>query len=339
MKLTHMLGDVFSAIATKVGLPAYVARLTACTYSGWTNAYRPAITAFSKDAPNCSRRVCIYSAKLGRDIHLLSTPEQYAALLALYHPRLFALHEQIVLSPRPDFHPLSGHPDTRGLDLPPFRGTVEVAERLGQLRLHPTTVIDDPDDPTAVLRVPVPLLGDLLLFVRDENDVPFCINWTVKKDEDGFKRGLGLQRSQRREELRQQRLAFRHQLEELYYEDAGIRTVRVTQDKIDTDVANNLRHLYGYNHHAVKVSSKTRHAIEARLQSLIGSNTSPLNAAATLMQEFSCDCHDVRAILYQGVWNRRLRVDLFTPVLFDRPLTPESRDILDVYGDWFRRAA
>ncbi|EPX98593.1 MULTISPECIES: hypothetical protein [Ralstonia] len=339
MTASSMLGSIFGWIAKKLGVPGYVARLNARTLNGWTDSYQPPITAFSDVAPSCSRRSCIYSAKLRRDIHFLSTPEQYAGLLALYHPGLFDLHEQRVLSPRPAFHPLSGHRDTRGLDLPAFKGTVSVADRLGQLKLHPSTVVSDPSDPETNLRVPIPLMGDLLLFLRDEDNTPFCINWTVKKDDNGFKRGLDLKSTRTREENRQQRAKFRHELECIYYEDAGIRTVQVTQAKIDFDVACNLRQLYGYQQHRISVSAEIRQKIEEKLRSIIGKHVAPIDVSRTIIEEFGCDLHDCRTILYQGVWNRRLRVDLFSPITFDHPLKPESRDVLEVYGHWFGRAA
>lgn len=339
MTALSMLGETFARIAKELRLPRYVARVTACIVNGWTDFYQPPITAFSQEAPSCSRRSCIYSAKLKRDIHFLSTPEQYAGLLALYHPRLFDLHEQRVLSPGPTYHPLSGHRDTRGLDLPAFKGTVSAADRLGQLKLHPTTVVSDPSDPDTNLRVPIPLMGDLLLFLHDDDNAPFCINWTVKKDEDGFKRGLGLRSTRTREENRQMRSEFRHELERVYYEDAGIPTVRVTQTKIDFNVASNLRQLYGYHHRSINVSAGIRLKIEERFRSVIGQRVTPLDVSRAIIDEQGCNLHDCRTILYQGIWNRRLRVDLFSPINFDHPLKPESRDALEAYGDWFRRVA
>jgi len=338
MTTINSLGGASERAAKRRNPLQYLERLAARTQSGWTDCYESPINAFSNDAPSISRRSCIYSAKLARDIHLLSGPEQSAAILALYHPDLFELHEQRVLTPQPDFHPLSGHPDTRGQDLPSFRGTVDVADRLGQLRLHPTVTIPDPDAPETGLRVPKQLMGDLLLFMRGDN-VRYCVNWTIKKNEDGFKRGLGLKRNRKQEANRQDRAAFRHDLERIYYEDAGIRTVRVTQQEIDFNVACNLRQLFGYHQRSPSVSADVHQSIEARFRDILGATASPLEASRELMQKFGCSLHDCRTILYQAIWHRRLRVDLFSPIVFDRPLTPESRDVLQVYTDWFARSA
>ncbi|MGN8064538.1 hypothetical protein ACTJK4_23010 [Ralstonia sp. 22111] len=334
MTAISSLGDAREPAAKRRNPLPHLERLAARTPSGWTDSYESPVSAFSNDAPSVSRRSCIYSAKLARDIHLLSAPEQSAAILALYHPDLFELHEQRVLSPQPDFHPLDGHPDTRERDLPSFRGTVDVADRLGQLRLHPTVTIPDPDAPERGMRVPKQLMGDLLLFMRDDNG-RYCVNWTIKKNEDGFKRGLGLKRNRKQEANRQHRAAFRHDLERAYYEDAGIRTVRVTQEEIDFNVACNLRHLFGYHQRSTNVSADVHQSIEARFHEILGGTASSLEVSRELMQKFGCSLHDCRTILYQAIWHRRLRVDLFSPIVFDYPLKQESRDVLQVYADWF----
>ena len=338
MTAINSLGGTREPATKRRNLLPYLERLAARTPSGWTDSYESPISAFSNDGPSISRRSCVYSAKLARDIHLLSAPEQSAAILALYHPDLFELHEQRVLSPLPDFHPLSGHPDTRRQDLPSFRGTVDVADRLGQLRLHPTVTIPDPDGSETGLRVPKPLMGDLLLFMRDDN-IRYCVNWTIKKNEDGFKRGLGLKRNRKQEANRQLRAAFRHDLERIYYEDAGIRTVRVTQQEIDFNVACNLRQLFGYHQRSPSVSADVHQSIEARFHEILGGTASPLEVSRELMQKFGCTLHDCRTIVYQAIWHRRLHVDLFSPIVFDYPLKGESRDVLQVYANWFERSA
>ena len=50
-------------------------------------------------------------------------------------------------------------------------------------------------------------------------------------------------------------------------------------------------------------------------------------------QRFSVE--QCRSILWQAIWHRQLRVDLFRPLLINQPLHPETRDILDVYAEWF----
>jgi hypothetical protein len=43
------------------------------------------------------------------------------------------------------------------------------------------------------------------------------------------------------------------------------------------------------------------------------------------------------ALIHQGIWRRELRVDLFRPVLADKPLRREVTDVLVKYADWFAR--
>jgi len=66
--------------------------------------YLPATLATREEAPSKSRPKRIQSKQLGREVHLMSTPELHAALLALFHPRLFDLNEQLMLR-RWQFHP------------------------------------------------------------------------------------------------------------------------------------------------------------------------------------------------------------------------------------------
>lgn len=50
------------------------------------------------------------------------------------------------------------------------------------------------------------------------------------------------------------------------------------------------------------------------------------------------DPDEVKTVLMQGIWQRTVLVDLFRPVLMDRPLRSMREDPVSVYKDWFRRA-
>jgi hypothetical protein len=55
----------------------------------------------------------------------------------------------------------------------------------------------------------------------------------------------------------------------------------------------------------------------------------------SLMREYRCGDEVIKAILCQMIWNRRLRVDLFKPILLERPLNPETKDVLIEYRHWY----
>jgi len=46
---------------------------------------------------------------------------------------------------------------------------------------------------------------------------------------------------------------------------------------------------------------------------------------------------ECRRVLFQAIWTKRLRVDLFDAILIDQPLYPETRDVIEEYSHWFVR--
>src|SRR3546814_13430904 len=99
----------------------------------WGSDYRPAMCATRDEAPTRSRPSRMYSTKLARELHFMSLPERHVCLLALYHPKMFDIHEQHMLHPFGEPHPLAVRPDTQHLTLLPYKGTVDVAHRLKAL--------------------------------------------------------------------------------------------------------------------------------------------------------------------------------------------------------------
>jgi hypothetical protein len=45
----------------------------------------------------------------------------------------------------------------------------------------------------------------------------------------------------------------------------------------------------------------------------------------------------IKAAFFSAVWRREIRIDLFRPVLVDRPLRPERVDPIVRYASWFER--
>lgn len=298
--------------------------------------YQPAIRATPREAPSISRPSVVRSSKLGREVHLLSTPECAAALVALHHPELFELHEQKMLSVDSRPHPLFGHPAATGLKLLPVRGTVEVAEQLGYLPFHPKVKAPRTVKFKEWMWVPFPYIGDLLLFLTDQ-DGPYCVNWTVKLDPEGFDRPLPHPGPIRKPSAAARRIQARHEIERVYYDDAGIRTVRIAKTGIDFHVVANLRQLFGWQLQTTRLHDEQRAEMLAKYETALNLGIPPIDMTAQLMLRHRCSREDCFAVLYQAIWARRLRVDLFKPVLVDRPLQPEKRDVLTEYAAWFAR--
>jgi hypothetical protein len=298
----------------------------------WGKDYQPAIRATPQEAPAISRPTILQSAKLGREVHLLSTPETHAALFALFHPALIDLHEQRVLSPAPALHPLQGHRVSIGLTLPNVLGTVKAADQLGALSRHPKVMLVLREGPTWV---PVPYVGDLLLFLTDANG-PYCVNWTVKLTEADFSR-----RPPSRGRLRlldpHPASEIRHQIEAVHYLAAVIRTHRVTSVDFDVELIANLRVLFGWHDRPSVASDEQRmHAVEIFREGIGGAKT-VYKLAQEAAEAVNLPQYEAMVIFYQALWQRVLVVDLFRPVLADRPLRVEEEDPFQRYAAWFER--
>jgi len=298
--------------------------------------YQPAIRATPREAPSISRCAVVQSAKLRREVHLLSTPELHAALLALYHPNLFDLHEQKMLSVDPQPHPLFSHPTAVGLRLSPVCGTVVVAERLGHIDLHPKVKAPSVSKSKEWMWVPYPFIGDLLLFLTDRGG-PYCVNWTTKLTREDFVRPLVRTGPIKKPAVAFRRIQARQEIERDYYADAGIHTVQIAGTDINKHVAANLRQLYGWQLQTIKLSENLRVELHHKFETALDLKIPPIDIIAQFMMRHLCRREDCLAVLYQSIWRRLIRVDLFRPVLVDRALHLENRDVLVEYKSWFER--
>lgn len=304
----------------------------------WGGDYQPA-SALGTEQPSISRPAGLSAAKLGgRDVISQSRGERSPLLVALHHPGCFEVHEQKKLSPVPCAHPLTGHRKATSLNLPTLRGTVEVADALGYLNRHPK--VWNPSANSGLGGwVPVPFVGDILLFLED-SDGPYCVNWTVKQTEADF-----LNRTIRKKPLAknsppEKRELQRHEIEQVYYADGDIPTYRVTKWTFDRELSINLLNLF-YLHdrelldqRAWGCFSEIVNFVDKLIDGALTLHELTLRAA----KHFNLDAYDVKTVIYRAVWERRLRVDLFRKFMADEPLFRERDDIFEVYGHLFKRA-
>lgn len=303
---------------------------------GWGKDYVPAILATREEAPSGSRPCKIYSQKFGRDLHTLSTVERDVMLIALYHPNLVDMHEQRVLSFAPCQHPLQSHPLALGKTFPLLRGTVNVAEALDLLSFHPVFNTNDPDDPAVRITAPFPWIGDFLIFLNDDAGL-YCVNWTIKNSADQFERPLDFGNRPRNFERAVAKEKARHKIEEIYYQDGEIRTQRIIKEEYNVDVAANLSQIYSWHSRPTSFSAQERKHIVDFFKAGMATGVPPIETILMLVATQQLVLQDLKCVLYQSIWKRELRVDLFQPVLIDRPLLPETRDVLAEYSAWFNR--
>jgi hypothetical protein len=306
----------------------------------WDDSYKPSILATPQEAPSKSRAYILTPQKLNcRETHLLSTPERNAALLGLYHPRVIGLQEQRMLSPEPALHPLWTMPGVDRTSLPSFKGVIDVAERLGFLDILPRVKVPHPKNIGSQMIMVFPWCGDLLWAIKHDTGSIYCVNWTIKEERAHFKRpSIPRDGKPQRQEVTRDVIA-RHEVEMSYYEEANIRTIQVANEDIDNHVAANLHQLFLHHRRDLGLTVNQREEILHRFQVAFEAGIPPVDVILSFAERGRFSVEQCRSYLFQAIWFRQLRVDLFKPILINRPLHPESKDVIEVYANWFKGAA
>lgn len=304
----------------------------------WHAYYDASIHATPKEAPSVSVATILRPAKLGgRPFHSLSLGETWASLLALYNPGVWDVHEQRILYPTPRPHFLAGHPRGLGQSFSPFAGTVDVADRLGMLSKHPKFSIQVEENGEPIIEtIPFFYIGDLLLYLEDEVGA-FVVNWTVKDDETAFRRRQFDFSGRACIAEDDEGIINRHRLEEVYYADAGVRTQRISKEQIDLNLRCNLRDLFLAHSVCVFIDAESREEVNEFFCSAVGSGVPGNQLCREVESTFGVTGHEAAVLLKQAVWQRRVRVDLFSPFHVNEPLYPEREDALVRYAHWFKR--
>lgn len=302
----------------------------------WSPDYVAATFADPLEAPGISSGTILRARKLGfREFHALSFNETCPSYLAFYHPNCFEAFDQLAMSATPSPHLLFGHPRASGLQLASFKGTLDVAERLGILSRHPKVRAQIGPDPAQWPWAPFPYLSDLTLCLFDQVG-PYVVDWAIKDKFEDFRR-RGPRKSRRRPDEDDPAVVARTQLQQTYFGDARIRSLQIVGRSVDFHARCNLRDLFLDDSYPTTVGEATRLEILAFYRENIGQDVPAFLLARRVARQHRIDEREATALIKQGIWRRELRVDLFQPVLMDKPLRPEAEDVLTRYADWFRR--
>jgi len=295
--------------------------------------YQPSIRATVAEAPRISRPSTIPSAKLGRIIHTLSDQETSCVLLALLHPGLVDLHEQSMIPRWPAVHPLDGMPGVEGTGLPVFWGSVEVAERLDYLDALPLVTERRPGEEADTLVFPY--IGDLLLFLRDDDGL-YCLNWSVKAQSgDHVLPGPEVRKPYSARDMRKARARFEIEIET--YADVGIRTVAAAASELDPTFVENLGRIHRFLRRRVSLcDSAHRYALNCFSRG-VDVGEPPREIVTYLIHRGICDRDEALTVFYTAVAEGQLRVDLFRSLLVDYTVPPERVDPIVRYKRWFDR--
>lgn len=298
----------------------------------WGPSYVPAKRARCAEAPTKSKPFAVYSVKVQRVVHGHGDAAFAATALALHNDQVMDIHEEHALCSYKTEHPLANHPIYGHMPWPSTVGTVDIADRMGKAKAHPSarrTINHEIEE------IPMSYIDDLLVLIRDSQG-PFLIDWDIKHqtgqhglpgpDDGGRKNNAkALENSQ-----------FRQEVRNAYMKELGIPVKLVAGSEINEQVAANLIHLltiHAREHHLPpQLETSLLEQFNAALKSgeTIISVANRLAAGALTRQV-------IKDAFEKAVWNRQLRLDLFRPILVNHPLRPEVRDVLDVYGHWFKR--
>ena len=301
--------------------------------------YEPSIKALSAEAPAVSNNGVIWFETIEREVHYLSGPERSVLPIILYCPWLFDIQEQRMLPFLPAEHPLHGHPRAARLILPQFRGTLAVAEELGAFHVHPFVSTADTKSPSpdiGVDDVPGCWIGDYLLFLCD-SEGPYNVNISVKQKASDFevpKIKCTPRSEKRRVGYRQE---IRRKAEEILYQDLGIPTINVAANQLHAMVVANLRHLVALQRRRTTLNEEQESMVLEAFRVAVESGDSPLAISHHLAVHEHICLEDAKDVFYKAIFRRKLRIDLREPILFNYPLYPETVDVLEMYGHWFRR--
>ena len=301
----------------------------------WGDEYIPSTLAVPREAPKGSRISRLNSVKLGRTLHVLSTPERVFTQLALCHPNLLDIHEQRMLSPYSAGHPLRGHPLTRGTFPTPVRGTLAIAEEIG-FKHH--MFVSERADGSRV-KMPFPYQGDLLLYMNGRDGIPYAVNWTVKDREEAFRE----RRSSKAKTPVQQKedrdhAELRTELEKAYYASAGIRTVQVSLDKVQPTVIANLDMLFVVHGIPLSHDQGLLDDFSANVREAVLAGN-PVAYVAIKYGTRWGGRDEFIARIYQDIWNQKLSLNFFSPILIDHPFSTDGGDLFSVFGSLFEESA
>lgn len=300
----------------------------------WGSDYDPSIRATPKEAPGSSTASTLMSESMGRLVHVLSRNELKVALIALYNPAVWYIREQQMLFWDDHQHFLHGHPKSGSQSWPAFRGTWQVACDMGFRKMHPMVRVYSPRHGCRVT-VPFPYLGDLLLCLSDTAGT-YAVNITVKDKMQDFRRPFSLLGAKTPAEREHSAIA-RHTIERVAYESAGTRTEQVAGQLIPKTPFENLRFLFVQNRLVRRLSTEQISAGIEIANRVLPREMSPIAIGDKIDREVGCRGGAGVAIVWHGIWTRAVRACLYHNILPDRPIIPETRDVLVEFAHWFRR--
>lgn len=269
--------------------------------------YVPAIKTTRKEGPTKSRLHRAPMAKSARALQPVSAAEMRVGVWVVYQPSFLEALENRPCMLVPGVPILDGYPLLQGKPLPYSSGTVELAKLLGIK--HPMTSDDRPLEQRLAgpVRDFYPLVSDLLALLNDAYGVR-AVHLFIKKTPGE------LELTGRAAEL------FR--LEQAYYAEGEIPTVKICEKELDATVTDNLVRLVKIAHRGIAIPTAMMAEALLYMQERVFFS-SPRSWLPFFQRNFGLLHEDVFTIFHYGVFHRHLKVDLTEAVAFDRVHRPE----------------
>lgn len=271
------------------------------------------------------------AVRLGRPIHAQSRPEKIAAALALYSG-VFELHDQHLYYPMSMLHPLAYHPLYSHLPWPSSDGTFDLAEMLGLQKWHPRAWDSQADAPDADAGLQGggwyigAWVGDFLLYRRDAGGRPFILFWEVKDKPESHGRPGGDYRRQHSAKAIEATNA-RNTVCAAYAEQLASRIVEFSSSSLPYQLGTTLVSLCRNQTADLDLPDTAIVELVQAFREAVGSDQPACEVARKLVRT-GAQFAAAKDLLDIAVWERRVRIDLYQPVLWNRPLLPESSDVL-----------
>lgn len=301
----------------------------------WGAKYIPGQLGTKEEAPEASRPGTVYSHLLGREVHVMGNPERYALLLGFYSGLVGELHEGRMIHSEPASGPMTGYEPAKGIPMVGHSGTINVADRLGLLRWHPTIQVPDKADATKKLTVGYPLLGDLLWYLHLPGRIR-CVNWTVKDKEEDFEKPYEGSWPPRRISASQVEAArARVLIEEATYLEAKVPTIRVALELIPVSLRENLRAIYKFLRYPCALDENLRRDFIGDINLRLSDCTSIFETARGYLSKYGGTLNEYQKAANQAIWNKEVRINLNQSFCFDQPVRPEPAKMLSKFAQWF----
>jgi hypothetical protein len=291
--------------------------------SAWVQNYKPGTRATRGEAPSISNPTLIRRCpKFGRDLHALSHTELKCLMLGLWLDNIIDVNEQKVLQPFESPHPLTNHPLATGLRLPKLKGMYSAYKTLGAEDLYPLVNLGKSHESRII---PMLFEGDILFYLKDDIG-PYCVNWTVKASEEQFYKKNPDEISVLQSPEEKERVAIRHAAEDLYYDDAGIPTHRITAKNFSINFNRNLKTAYSWS---LRLNSKLKELVPITklvIENTMGSGDTGVDFGLYICKRYKVTTYEWRIILYSLIWLRKININLEKPFFIDQPLTSHKKD-------------